>query len=503
MKKLHRFIIISLCLLMLIPAGVFADGDAESEFKTFSDFKGKTVSMLTGAPFEELVKSKEPGIKEVVYFASMPDAVLAIKSKKVDAILMNNAIAALHVNRDSSLALFPENLGESNFGFAFAKGDKRRDEWQAAFDRISKEKIDELWEKWTGSDTSKKYLSDQTWPGKNGTIKIATCDTLEPMCYVGDDGNLVGFEIELLMVMAEDLDYHLEIKGMDFASVMAEVQAGRSDIGCGSIIITNERRELVDFIEHYPAAFVLITRSTSTDESNEGFFAGLATSFKRTFITGGRWQMIASGMGMTLLMAVMSGVTGTALGFSLVFLKRRGNKVASAFINAFNSLITGIPVVVILMVFYYVFFGHIDIPAVIVAIIGFSLIFASRAYGVIWNATTAIDPGQREAALALGYTESAAFRKVVLPQAKKLYLPLLSTQFVTLLKETSVAGYITVLDLTRAGDLIRSRTMEAFFPLLSIAFIYFLLTCLSLKMIRRIQKISLKKHDARKIKGVD
>ena len=213
--------------------------------------------------------------------------------------------------------------------------------------------------------------------------------------------------------------------------------------------------------------------------------------------------MIASGMGMTLLMAVMSGVTGTALGFSLVFLKRRGNKVASAFINAFNSLITGIPVVVILMVFYYVFFGHIDIPAVIVAIIGFSLIFASRAYGVIWNATTAIDPGQREAALALGYTESAAFRKVVLPQAKKLYLPLLSTQFVTLLKETSVAGYITVLDLTRAGDLIRSRTMEAFFPLLSIAFIYFLLTCLSLKMIRRIQKISLKKHDARKIKGVD
>ena len=73
---------------MLIPAGVFADGDAESELKTFSDFKGKTVSMLTGAPFEELVKSKEPGIKEVVYFASMPDAVLAIKSKKVDAILM-------------------------------------------------------------------------------------------------------------------------------------------------------------------------------------------------------------------------------------------------------------------------------------------------------------------------------------------------------------------------------------------------------------------------------
>ena len=133
----------------------------------------------------------------------------------------------------------------------------------------------------------------------------------------------------------------------------------------------------------------------------------------------------------------------------------------------------------------------------------FALIFGARAYEVIWNAVCTVDDGQREAALALGYSENLAFRDIILPQSREFYLPILQAQFVTMVKETSIVGYITALDLTRAGDLIRSRTMEAFFPLIAIAVIYFLLTWFLGYLINRYHVHGLKIRDKRIIKGVD
>ncbi len=134
--------------------------------------------------------------------------------------------------------------------------------------------------------------------------------------------------------------------------------------------------------------------------------------------------------------------------------------------------------VVILMILYYVVFASSELPGTFVAIVGFSIIFAPKAYALITNAVDAIDKGQLEGALALGYTEKKAYRRIILPQARKIYFPLLKTQFALLVKETSIVGYIAVVDLTRSGDIIRGYTLEAFFPLLIVAIIYFLLTWL-------------------------
>ncbi|MEE3468663.1 MAG: ABC transporter permease subunit, partial [Eubacterium sp.] len=143
------------------------------------------------------------------------------------------------------------------------------------------------------------------------------------------------------------------------------------------------------------------------------------------------------------------------------------------------------------------------LSAVLVAIVGFSLIFAVRVYTTVWSAIAAVDIGQQEAAYALGYPDGLAFRRVILPQARSVYIPMLQTQFVLLVKETSVAGYITVVDLTRAGDLIRSRTMEAFFPLIAIAIIYFLLTWLLTRFIKMVNQRLNEKSRRRRIKGVE
>ena len=346
-------------------------------------------------------------------------------------------------------------------------------------------------------------LPEQDWPGTAGTVKVAACDTLPPMSYRGPGGKLVGFDMEIILRMAKELDVHVEFKGMEFSAVLPSVESGMAPMGTGSIVVSAERKEVVDFIEYHPASYVLVVRSLGNEETGVGFFAGLKQSFYRTFIKENRYRLVLSGFLTTLITSFLSGIFGLILSFCLVFLRHKDKGLINRLIGIYTSLVAGIPAVVILMVLYYIVFGKSGLSAIIVAIIGFSIIFAARAFGVIWNTLEGIDPGQREAALALGYTEARAFRELILPQAQRGYRPLLVAQFVSLVKETSIAGYITVVELTRAGDLIRSRTMEAFFPLLSIALIYFVLIWLLERIAGLLDKHLAKKHEERKIKGVD
>ena len=518
-KKLAAFIFSITAIAMLIqlvPAfvsqtNVTAEetsvGNAVPELKSFSDLSGKTVAMITGAPFEELVREKNPDVGDIQYFSTAADMQLALKAGKIDALLNNNAVATMMINQDSSLAMFPESLGDTYFGYAFTKGDPDRDKWQEAYDSIGEERINELWDIWMGTDESQKVLPKQDWAGDNGTVKVASCDSLPPMSYVGDNGELMGFDIAVMLEIAKKLDIHLEFTGMEFSSVMADVESGKAKVANGSIVTSEERKKLMDFVPYHEAQFVLVVRadkdSASGSASDKTFIQNLKDSFERTFITDSRYKMIFLGLLRTVVMALCSGILGTLLGFGLVFLRHKNNAVINKLISLYSSLITGIPVVVILMVFYFIVFGKFDTPALIVAIVGFTVIFGARAYGLIQTAVTAVDAGQREAALALGYSEKLAFRKVILPQSKSIYFPTLKTQFVMLLKETSVAGYITVLEMTRAVDLVRSRTMEAFFPLITAAIIYFILTWLLTKIITAVEKQISKRHELRKIKGVD
>ena len=446
--------------------------------------------MLTGAPFEELVKSKAPDVKEFSYFSNTPDMVLALKSAKTDAVLINNAIATLAVNRDPGIAMFPQTLQDGTFGIAFAKDSPERDAWQKACDAIPEETKQAAWEKWTGSDESAKVLPEQDWPGSNGTVQAAVCDTLEPMSYAGEGGELKGFDLEMILLMARELDVHVEFVGMEFSAILAAVQSGKADLGAGSIIITEERSQAVDFVEYYPAAFVLIVRTVKAGaaETMEDGAApsGIATSFEKTFLREGRWKLFAEGVLTTLLITVLSILFGTALGFGVLMLCRGGNPVANFVTRFCLWLVQGMPMVVLLMILYYIIFGSVAISGIAVAVIGFTLTFGASVFGLLKMGVGAVDNGQYEAACALGYSDRRTFFKIVLPQALPHVLPAYRGEIVGLIKATAIVGYIAVQDLTKMGDIVRSRTYEAFFPLIAVTIIYFLLEGLIGFMIGRI-----------------
>ncbi len=474
------------------------------ELEEFSDLKGKRVSMLTGAPFEEMIRSIEPDVGEISFMNTLPDLVQAIKTNKIDAFLMNNAIAALLVNKNPELAIFPQKLQESDFGLAFAKNGTLRDTWQAAYDSIPKEQIEATWDKWTGADDSVKILMKQDWPGKNGTVKVAVVDTLEPVCYVGENGEIKGFDPEIILMIAKELDVTVEFHGMTLDAALSSVQSGKDDIGAGSIIVTAERAEAVDFVKYYPAAFVLIVRAVKEASDGTSFWDNIKASFRKTFITEKRWKLFAQGVLNTLIITVCSIIFGTALGFGIFMLCRKGNKAANSITNAWMKLVQGMPMVVLLMILYYLIFGKVAISGIVVAIIGFTITFSSAMIGTIRLGVGAVDEGQYDAAYALGYSDLQAFFKIILPQAFPHMLPVFKGEVVSLLKATAIVGYIAVQDLTKISDIVRSRTYEAFFPLIAVTIIYFALEGLLAFFIGRIENvIDFTKKDRKTIlKGV-
>jgi len=129
---------------------------------------------------------------------------------------------------------------------------------------------------------------------------------------------------------------------------------------------------------------------------------------------------------------------------------------------------------VVLMILFYIVFPNAS--GILIAILGFALTFGSFVYKNLSLSVESIDRGQTEAAYALGYTRKRAFFRIILPQAMKLFLPAYSGEVVGLIKATSIVGYIAVNDLTKMGDIIRSNTYEAFFPLIAVAVIYFMIT---------------------------
>ena len=175
------------------------------------------------------------------------------------------------------------------------------------------------------------------------------------------------------------------------------------------------------------------------------------------------------------------------LGFAFCGLRLSKNKIADSLALLYIRLMQGLPMVVLLMILFYIVFAKTGLDGLWVAVIGFGMNFGAYVSEMIRTGILAVDKGQMEAALALGYTRRKAFLKMVLPQAARHFLPVFQGEFISLVKMTSVVGYIAIQDLTKASDIIRSRTYEAFFPLVTTAIIYFIIAWLLTRVLSALQ----------------
>lgn len=189
-----------------------------------------------------------------------------------------------------------------------------------------------------------------------------------------------------------------------------------------------------------------------------------------------RYMLILKGLGNTLLIALCAIVLGTLLGIGLALMKVSGNKILSGIAGVYITIVRGIPLATQLMIFSFVIFGPIGLPKLLIAILGFGINSSAYVAEIIRSGIQGVDIGQLEAGRSLGLTKAQTMRKIIFPQAVKAVLPTYTNEFVVLIKETSIVGFIAIEDLTRTSEMIRNTTYNAWIPLITVAIIYLCLT---------------------------
>ena len=202
-------------------------------------------------------------------------------------------------------------------------------------------------------------------------------------------------------------------------------------------------------------------------------WTSLTESFYNNLIVEDRYKMILDGLQVTLLITLFSAILGTLLGGLVCWMRMSRRVWQQQTAKIYIDLMRGTPVLVLLMLMYYVVMAPMDTTGIVVAIVTFAMNTAAYISEMLRTTIQGIDRGQTEAGLALGFTQRQTFFKIVMPQVVRAVMPVYQGEVISLLKGTSIVGYIAVADMTRASDLIRSRTFDAFFPLILTAIIYF------------------------------
>jgi arginine/lysine/histidine transport system permease protein len=214
-----------------------------------------------------------------------------------------------------------------------------------------------------------------------------------------------------------------------------------------------------------------------------------------------RYLYLLNGLKVTLAVALLAVILGIILGLITAVIKvvaenNKKLKPLEFIANVYVTVIRGTPVMVQLLIIYFVVFASVDISKVLVAAIAFGLNSGAYVSEIIRAGILAVDSGQNEAGRSLGLSVSQTYRYIILPQALKNILPALGNEFISLLKETAVVGYIGLQDLTMGGDIIRSRTYDAFVPLITVALIYLVIVMLLSYGLKRLER-RLRRSDIR------
>lgn len=217
------------------------------------------------------------------------------------------------------------------------------------------------------------------------------------------------------------------------------------------------------------------------------------TSFINNFITDDRWKYLTSGLEKTLIITFFAALLGIILGFLVAIIRTSADKtgkfkIPNAICKIYLTIIRGTPVVVQLLIINFVIFASSSIDTVIVAILAFGINSGAYVAEIVRSGIMSVDNGQFEAGRGLGFNYAQTMWYIIVPQAFKNVLPALANEFIVLLKETSVCGYIGIMDLTRGGDLIRSRTYEAFMPLIAVALIYLVIVMILTAGVNKLER---------------
>ena len=471
---------------------------APGKMSTLDDLKDKRLGVLLGSVHDAYAAKTFPKAT-VMQYKSPSDLILAVRTGKVDASFYIKENLDEVLAQDKDIATFGGDNFTSPIATGYRKGNPQlREQFNAFLASIKKSGVyDDMVRRWIKEHDNAMPKIDN--PGAKGKVVVGFVSDKGLPFTVIRDNQPVGFDMELIQRFGAYLNKKIELNDMEFGSLIAAVSTGKIDMIVSTLMITEERKQRIDFSDPYydlaTTAFAL--KSNLAAYANQGaakesqsFLSGIAESFNSNIVMEKRYLLILDGLKTTIVISIFAAVFGSLLGALVCFMRMSKLALLNIPAKIYIGILRGTPVLVLLMVIFYVVFASVSISPVLVAVVAFGMNFAAYAAEIFRSGIEGIDRGQTEAGIAMGFTPVQTFLHIVLPQTVQRILPVYKGEFISLVKMTSIVGYIAVQDLTKASDIIRSRTFDAFFPLIIVAILYFLIAWALTYLLERLEKMS-------------
>lgn len=490
------FAMLILVISMLGIAGCSPKAEDEQNIiGDIEDIEGTKIGVqlgTTGAIYALDYEGDEAGTVIEMYNKGT-DAVQALKQNKIDCVIIDEQPALAFIERNSELKILDEEFAIEDYAICVSKDKPELTQ------NINKA-LDTLKQNGTLSLIISNYIGDEEAKGKtpyekkdvdrgNGTLTIGTNAAFPPYEYY-ENGEIVGIDIDIMKAVCDELNMELKVEDMEFDSIITAVQSGKVDAGASGFTVTEDRLKNIDFTDSYTTAKQVIIVNTGAESGGTG---NVIQKFKENFIDDDRYEYILTGFLNTLIITVFAVIIGIIGGFIIAIIRtnydKNGSfKLLNTICKIYLTVVRGTPAMVQLLIIYYVIFASVNTSKIFVAIIAFGLNSAAYVAEVVRSGIMAVDQGQFEAGRSLGLSYKDTMITIILPQAVKNILPALCNEFISLLKETSISGYIGLVDLTKGGDIIRSITYEAFMPLIMVALIYLVTVMLMSALVNKLER---------------
>ncbi|MDL2236567.1 ABC transporter substrate-binding protein/permease [Christensenellaceae bacterium OttesenSCG-928-K19] len=487
-SKTKKLVVLALFLTL---SACFATGCTSTDTGEIRDASGIStgrIGVMTGSIGEIYAEEKYPDATMQMY-DSLMDSVLALSAGQVDYVITAYTNALTYKKSNGDLTYLPERLTDEETAIAIGKDNTRLLESINAVLTQFKEDgtLDDIITRWVKEDDSPYEQVDIPAVKGGEELKVAISTGREPMVFV-QDNNYVGLDCELIERIAYELGMSVTYSDMSFSALIPALTSGRADCVISNMTATEERAKQVNFSHAYFSNPQVVMIRNPDYVSSKPWYESIKDSFIGNFITENRWILLAQGLLTTVIVSVLSATLGTVLGFGVCMLHMNKNSALSGIARVYIEIIRGIPVLVLLMLLFYVVLAGINIDPVLVAVITFSLNFSAYVSELMRTSIGSVDKGQVEAATATGFAKWQRFTLIVFPQAARIALPVFRGELISMVKMTSVVGYIAIMDLTKASDIIRARTFDAAFPLIVTAILYFIISTLLVSSLSRLEK---------------
>ena len=465
-----------------------APKETGTKMRSVEGIKTKRIGVLLGSIHDSYATRTFPKAT-ILQYQNLSDMLFGLNSGKVDVAFMDHTGLKDVFSKNRELGVLAENV----FAVDIAAGlnrenDRLREQFNAFLKEIKAGGIyKDMTTRWMDKGLADMPVIKST--NINGQLKVGIVSDLGLPTTIMKDGRLVGFDIELGQRFAAFIGKEYVPIDLQFGALLASVSTNKIDMITSSLMITEERKKQIGFSDpYYNSGVSIIAKKSNIDRpfalggdpaaGKKPLFKSISESFYNNIILEKRYLHILNGLAVTMIISVLAALLGTLIGGLVCYMRMSKRRLLSRSARLYISLLRGTPVLVLLMIIYYVVFASVNINPVFVAVIAFGLNFGAYVSEMFRTSIESVDKGQTEAATAGGFSKILTFTCIILPQALRGILPVYKGEFISLIKMTSIVGYIAVQDLTKASDIIRSRTFDAFFPLFMVAVIYLFLAWL-------------------------